>query len=526
MIQVGQTIGNYKVMAKLGEGGMGLVFLAEHPLIGRKVALKAIHPELSRNTEVVSRFMTEAKAVNQIGNEHIVDISDYGKTDDGEFYFIMEFLQGESLADRLRRERLLPAARALQIASQVADALAASHAHGIIHRDLKPENIYLVTRGQSADFVKVLDFGLAKLTQGEEKVSHKTRTGSVMGTPYYMAPEQCEGKANIDHRADVYSLGVILFEMMTGRVPFGGEGYGEIIVKHLTTPAPAPREINPAITPAQQAVILHALQKPREARFASMMEFKTAVQDPERFAGNAPADAPVAVKTGDVSSSLSLRAPAENSDVRRVPMPSTFRHAGEVMDEEIEIPRSRKGLVIGVVAAVAVAGAAALFVMKRNTGEGTMATAPQTAPAAAVAPPASAAPPAAPATVKVSFSSEPLGATVVSRSTGETLGTTPFEREFPQGRQQLGFVFKKESFEDGDSTFVPESAGTVRASLRPSRTRGAASGEGTDDGRKPTASSNRSSTRSKAKPPKRPPTPGTPGKPLDDDAVLEPSFKF
>jgi eukaryotic-like serine/threonine-protein kinase len=527
MIQVGQTVGNYKITAKLGEGGMGLVYLAEHPKIGRKVALKAIHPELARNAEVVSRFETEARAVNQIGNEHIVDVSDFGKTSDDEYYFIMEFLQGESLADRLRRERLLPAARALHIASQVADALAASHAHGIIHRDLKPENIYLINRGQTPDFVKVLDFGLAKLTQGEEKVSHKTRTGSVMGTPYYMSPEQCEGKANIDHRADIYSLGVILFEMLTGRVPFGGEGYGEIIVKHLTTPAPAPREINPAITPAEQAVVLRALQKSRDTRFSSMGEFNTAIQDPERFAGNAPGDAPVAVKTGDVSSSLSLRGPAEHSDVRRVPMPSTFRHAGEVMDEEMEIPRSRKGLVIGVVTAVAVAGVAALFVMKKNSGDETMAA--QTAPAAPTVAPAAPSPPAAPAAparVKVSFSSEPLGATVVSRSTGETLGTTPFEREFPQGREQLDFLFKKESFEDGESTFVPESPGVVRASLRPARTRGAATAEATDEGRKPSTATSRSSARSKSKGPKKPAAPGVPGRPLDDDAVLEPSFKF
>ena len=127
----------------------------------------------------------------------------------------------------------------------------------------------------------MLDFGLAKLTQGEEKVSHKTRTGSVMGTPYYMAPEQCEGKAGVDHRADIYSLGVILFEMMTGRVPFGGEGYGEIIVKHLTMPPPAPRDINPVITPAQELVILRALTKPRDARISSMEEFRDAMLDPE-----------------------------------------------------------------------------------------------------------------------------------------------------------------------------------------------------------------------------------------------------
>ena len=233
---------------------MGVVFLAEHPVIGKKVAMKAIHPELSRNAEVVSRFMIEAKSVNQIGHEHIVDISDFGTTPDGEFYFVMEYLQGQAMAERLKQVTKMPPAQALNIAAQVADALGASHDHGIIHRDLKPENIYLVARGANKDFVKVLDFGLAKLTgRGDEKVSHKTRTGSVMGTPFYMAPEQCEGKASIDHRADIYSLGVILFEMLTGKVPFGGEGYGEIIVKHITMPAPSARAMVPELSPAIDA---------------------------------------------------------------------------------------------------------------------------------------------------------------------------------------------------------------------------------------------------------------------------------
>ncbi len=264
MIDVGQTIGNYKITAKLGEGGMGVVFLAEHPVIGKKVAMKAIHPELSRNAEVVSRFMIEAKSVNQIGHEHIVDISDFGNTADGEFYFVMEYLQGQAMAERLKQVTKLPPAQALNIAAQVADALGASHEHGIIHRDLKPENIYLVARGANKDFVKVLDFGLAKLTgRGDEKVSHKTRTGSVMGTPFYMAPEQCEGKASIDHRADIYSLGVILFEMLTGKVPFGGEGYGEIIVKHITMPAPSARSVVPELPRvARRALVPRDGQEP------------------------------------------------------------------------------------------------------------------------------------------------------------------------------------------------------------------------------------------------------------------------
>src|SRR4029077_18036869 len=163
MIDIGHTIGNYKITAKLGEGGMGVVFLAEHPVIGKKVAMKAIHPELSRNAEVVSRFVIEAKSVNQIGHEHIVDIADFGNTPDGEFYFIMEYLQGEALSERLRREGRLPHTSELSIAAQIADALAASHRQGIFHRDLKPENIFLIARGGSRDFVKVLDFGLAKL---------------------------------------------------------------------------------------------------------------------------------------------------------------------------------------------------------------------------------------------------------------------------------------------------------------------------------------------------------------------------
>ena len=281
-------LGKYQLLKRLGEGGMGVVYLAEHPVIGRKVAMKAIHPELSRNPEVVSRFVTEAKSVNQIGNEHIVDIHDFGTTADGEFYFIMEFLQGEALVDRLKRDAPIQPARALAIAAQVADALGASHQHGIIHRDLKPENIFLITKGHAPDFVKVLDFGLAKLTQGEDKVSHKTRTGSVMGTPYYMSPEQCEGKANIDHRSDIYSLGVILFEMVTKCVPFGGEGYGEIIVKHITSPVPSPRALNPMLPYAIEAIIMRAMAKRRDDRFQTMEEFGIALQDPEAYLASAP----------------------------------------------------------------------------------------------------------------------------------------------------------------------------------------------------------------------------------------------
>jgi len=229
MIDVGQTVGNYDITAKLGEGGMGTVFLAEHPVIGSKVALKAILPQFARSAEVFSRFVNEAKAVNQIGHDHIIDITDFGITPAGDYYFMMEYLEGQGLGEAISRDGAFAPARALNIAIQIADALDASHAHGIIHRDLKPENIFLKIHDGVEDFVKVLDFGLAKLTHGDDSVTRHSRVGCVMGTPHYMSPEQCEGKADVDHRADVYALGVILFEMLTGKIPFGGAACGEIL---------------------------------------------------------------------------------------------------------------------------------------------------------------------------------------------------------------------------------------------------------------------------------------------------------
>ncbi|HVV49038.1 MAG TPA: serine/threonine-protein kinase, partial [Polyangia bacterium] len=241
MIDVGQTVGNYRIAGILGEGGMGKVFLAEHPVIGSKVALKAIHPQFARNADVVARFVNEARAVNQIGHDHIVDITDFGHTDAGDFYFIMEYLHGDMLSDQIGRVPF-PPARAIDIAAQIADALEASHRQGVIHRDLKPDNILLIVRDGTPDFVKVFDFGLAKLTHRSAGAPvPNTEVGIVMGTPFYMSPEQCDARREVDHRADIYALGVILFQMLTGRVPFTGEGFGEVMAQHLTRTAPPVR---------------------------------------------------------------------------------------------------------------------------------------------------------------------------------------------------------------------------------------------------------------------------------------------
>src|ERR1700750_2526721 len=266
MSLIGRRIGNYEIKAKIGEGGMGTVYLGEHPLIGKRVAIKVLLEELVAKEDVVARFFNEAKAVNDIGHLNIVDVVDFGKTtgERGEevVYFIMEYLDGEALSSRIRRAGL-PFKDTLHIIAQCCSALAASHAKGIVHRDLKPENVFLVSRGADKNFVKILDFGIAKLTSDGGTTSHKTRTGLVIGTPTYMSPEQCEGKGLIDHRSDVYSLGIVMYELCTGAVPFSGEGFGEVLVAHLTRPPPKPTDVNKALTPQLEAIVLHAIEKDR-----------------------------------------------------------------------------------------------------------------------------------------------------------------------------------------------------------------------------------------------------------------------
>src|SRR5258706_2321297 len=281
MSLIGKQIGNYAIKAKLGEGGMGAVYLGEHPLIGKRVAVKVLLEELASKEDIVSRFFNEAKAVNDIGHENIVDIVDFGKmkNDAGGdvVYFIMEFLDGESLAARLRRTGLA-FNETMHVMAQCCSGLAASHSKGIVHRDLKPENIYLCPRGMDKNFVKILDFGIAKLT-GDGGQSHKTRTGLVIGTPTYMSPEQCEGRGLIDHRSDVYSLGVVMYELLTGRVPFPGEGFGEILVAHLTKMPEPPTTLNPDISREIEAIVMHSIEKDRNRRFQTMEEFGAAVSD-------------------------------------------------------------------------------------------------------------------------------------------------------------------------------------------------------------------------------------------------------
>ena len=265
---------------------MGAVYLAEHPLIGKKVALKVIHRELAGNREVVQRFFQEAKAVNKIGNDHIVEIHDFGVTPEGDHFYIMEYLEGRTLAQILSKEKTVDVMRALHIGAQIAGSLASAHAAGVIHRDLKPDNIMLMQRMGDPDFVKVLDFGLAKMFAEGSGV--KTAVGVLLGTPQYMSPEACESKPGIDHRTDVYALGILLFQMMTGRLPFDGESMGEVLVKQVTQLPPPPRGLNPSIPPSVEQILLRCLAKPVDARFQSMTALREALLDPETYLHASP----------------------------------------------------------------------------------------------------------------------------------------------------------------------------------------------------------------------------------------------
>jgi serine/threonine-protein kinase len=279
---IGLRVNNYEIVSLLGEGGMGAVYLAEHPVMGRKAAVKFLRRELAEDKTLVARFINEARAANAIRHPNIIDIIDVGTlSPQGQPYMMMEFLEGESLAKRISRTVTLSPAEAVEVTVQTASALGAAHAKGIVHRDLKPDNLFLVPDEMDAsrERVKVLDFGIAKLRGEIGSGSVKTHAGSIMGTPPYMSPEQCRGiTEEIDHRTDVYALGIILYEMLTGAPPFMSAGFGEVLMMHLTVPPPPPRAKNPAIPAHVEAAILRALAKGRDERMPSMAEFQAVLR--------------------------------------------------------------------------------------------------------------------------------------------------------------------------------------------------------------------------------------------------------
>jgi serine/threonine-protein kinase len=261
-------------LRQIGEGGMGIVYEAQHVVLEKRVGLKVLREDFSRRADVVERFRQEARSASKIGHEHIVDISDFGETPSGASFFVMELLEGNDLAEELARKGALGAARTIAIVLQCAQALGAAHKKGIVHRDMKPENVFLVRRERSDDFVKIVDFGIAKMSdiETEGRPGRKlTKTGMIFGTPEYMSPEQAGGK-KFDHRVDIYALGVIMYELVAGRVPFVGDTFMGILTQHMFDPPPPITTLHPrAQLPTQlERIIAKALAKNPDDRYQTM----------------------------------------------------------------------------------------------------------------------------------------------------------------------------------------------------------------------------------------------------------------
>jgi tRNA A-37 threonylcarbamoyl transferase component Bud32 len=351
---IGKTIdGRYLVEDVLGRGGMGVVYRGKHKMIDKKVAIKVLRGDLATDKEVTERFLQEARAASAIGNPHIIDISDFGVLPDGATYFVMEYLGGKSLSTVMEDSRPIPVPRIIAIAKQIAQGLSAAHAAGIIHRDLKPDNVMIISRGTEKDFVKILDFGIAKVQTGD--ASRLTRAGAVFGTPHYMSPEQAAG-ATVTFAADIYSLGVMLYEMAAGKVPFDAENFMGIMTMHMYK-APVPmRALVPApqeIPPGLDAVVLKCLSKKAEQRYASM---DALVEDFEKLEKG---QLPEAVNEM-MARSGGFNVPADYFRSSKMPPPM---HASPPRG------RSKLPLIAGIVAVAAVTAIAVGVLMKSSTGK-------------------------------------------------------------------------------------------------------------------------------------------------------------
>ena len=263
----------YEITRKLGQGGMGAVYEATHKLIGKRVAVKVLLDKYAQKDQIVARLQQEARLASSIGHANIIDITDIGQTKDGRMFVVMEFLDGESLGALIARSGRLEQQRAMRIARQIASALGAAHKKGIVHRDVKPENVFLLTRNDQ-DYVKVVDFGISKSLRPEDGSDSPrlTQTGMVLGTPLYMSPEQARGDEQLDHRIDIYALGVIMYEMVTGEVPHRGANYLNVLSQVLSEEPVPPSQVNKEISPDLEAVIEKALEKDRDHRYQTMEE--------------------------------------------------------------------------------------------------------------------------------------------------------------------------------------------------------------------------------------------------------------
>jgi serine/threonine-protein kinase len=425
---IGVTLAErYCLTRKLGEGGMGAVYEGNHVLLGKPVAVKVLRDKYLDRPEVAQRLVQEARLASSIRHEHIIDITDSGSTSDGRTFVVMELLDGQSLAELIRREGPIPEPRAIEIVRQVASALGAAHERRIVHRDVKPENIFLVEKDGS-DFVKVVDFGISKSLRGpitgegapEKESLRLTHTGMVLGTPLYMSPEQARGDEDLDHRIDIYALGVILYECLTGEVPFRGTNYNGIIAQVANQEATPPRQLRPElrISVAVERVVGKAMAKSRDDRYPTM---EALAADLHRVAAGEGVEAP---------------RPSSTTRGSRAP-------------------------IIAAVSALALGVAGiALFAFARRD--------PPPAPAAVAPPlpPPQPPPPAPPLnTVVVHVETLPPGAEV--RQGDHVFGAAPRDLLLARSNATVHLTFHLDGFDANATDVVPNSDHAIRVTLTP-----------------------------------------------------------
>lgn len=421
----------YRVKEQLGRGGMGTVYLAEHEAIRKKVALKVLHPQYSAKPDLVERFQREAISASRVKHVNVLEVFDFGQLPNGCFYLAMEFLEGHDLADELEKCKVLSAERTLGIAKQVCRALSAAHARGVVHRDLKPENVFLSRSVDGEEIVKIVDFGIAQLRTPDEAAKSQpsrrrlTRTGMIFGTPEYMSPEQAQG-ARSDHRVDVYAVGVMLYEMLTGAVPFTGDTFLGVLQAHLHQTLRPMREMYSQVSVSKEleGVVARALAKDVAQRFDSMGALAAALwETPEGRAMRESVLPPPGPALDRISSVPTASHPSQPTSVQFDKASASERGTADTVPEAANKPRSPKAatavtalgettpsppvtsasssrvgvIALSVGAVVIAAGATALFWIRSPDAKPTPATAELSASTAPPAPSATETPSIAPA---------------------------------------------------------------------------------------------------------------------------------
>ncbi|TMA24949.1 MAG: serine/threonine protein kinase [Deltaproteobacteria bacterium] len=449
-----------------------------------------MHPQYATDKKIVDRFFNEARAVNVIGHDNILKILDLNVTDDNRHYFIMEFLHGKALQDLMKPDVPVPLDAAGPILLQVCEALEAAHDHKIIHRDLKPDNVYLIVHKGMKNFVKVVDFGIAKLTDDQGQSTGKTQTGMVMGTPAYMSPEQAGGMTTrIDARSDIYSLGCMMYQMATGKLPFPGSSFGEVLIGHLQLPPPPIREVNPDVPEAYEAVIMKCLEKQQANRYQSMVDLHDAilgVMEQLGISRELPmADAAEVAAAGGTKTKSSpgsgpktpVKAAPKPALPKKTPVAAQVQQATAYQPPPMPPPKARTGLFVGLgVGGVAVIGGIIFVLMQQNAEENRKAAdrAAHLAAERVAADAREAARKAEEAAkaqenekVFLSVVSEPLGALVEATwKDGAKAAATPFDISVPKN-MKVHFAFSKKEFLHYATDVIADTPQVVKATLQP-----------------------------------------------------------